>query len=264
MAATNAFEVRDLSFGYNGGLSLKNLTFSVSSSELTAIIGPNGSGKTTLLKILLGLLTPIAGAVTLAGQPLSAYGARERAKMIAYVPQQPALSFPLTVRQLVALGRYPHGGRGRESAADKRAIDEALERTTSTGLSNRPFNTLSGGEKQKVLIARALAQSAKALLLDEPTLHLDLHYQLEILAELRRLCLDQGITVMTVLHDINLAALFADHALLLKDGVLRGFGPVSEVINEASIKALLDVDTRAIGDDEQQTRYFVPRHPLSR
>ncbi len=264
MEATHALDVRNVSFGYNGGLLLNNLSFAIAAGELIALIGPNGSGKTTLLKILLGLLAPNSGTVTLRGQSLSSYQPRERAKTIAYVSQQPALSFPLTVCELVSLGRYPHGGRGRQSAADTVAITDALERSAASDLRDRRFNTLSGGEKQKVLIARALAQSARVLLLDEPTLHLDLKFQLQILAALKRLCVDERITVITVLHDVNLASLFADQALLLSGGALRGFGPVTEVVNEASIKALLDVDLTAIAGTDSRPRYFVPRDPFSK
>jgi iron complex transport system ATP-binding protein len=251
-----------MSFGYNGGLLLKDVSFSIAAGELIALVGPNGSGKTTLLKILLGLLAPNSGAVTLHGQPLSSYQPKVRAKSIAYVSQQPALKFPLTVRELVSLGRYPHGRRGSESDSDKLAVSNALERTAANDLSDRRFKTLSGGEKQKVLIARALAQSARVLLLDEPTLHLDLNFQLQILSALRRLCVDEGITVISVLHDVNLVSLFADQALLLSGGALRGFGPVSEVINEASIKELLDVDMTAIAGNDSRTRYFVPQDPF--
>jgi iron complex transport system ATP-binding protein len=262
MASTGAIEVRDISFGYNGGLLLKDISFSVAAGKLVALIGPNGSGKTTLLKILLGLLAPKSGAVTLHGQPLLSYQPKARAKTIAYVSQQPALGFPLTVRELVSLGRYPHGGRGRESTSDQLAVKKALERTAATDLSDRQFSTLSGGEKQKVLIARALAQSARVLLLDEPTLHLDLKFQLQILSALRVLCVDEGITVIAVLHDVNLVSLFADRALLLSGGALRAFGPVSEVIDEASIKELLGVDMTAIAGDDSPRRYFVPRDPF--
>ena len=262
MASVSALEIRDVSFGYNGDLLLKDISFSIAAGELIALIGPNGSGKTTLLKILLGLLVPNAGTVTLHGQPLSSYQPKTRAKTIAYVSQQPALNFPLTARELVALGRYPHGGRGRETTSDKLVIGNALERTAANDLSDRRFNTLSGGEKQKVLIARALAQSARVLLLDEPTLHLDLNFQLQILSALRRLCVDEGITVISVLHDVNLVSLFADQALLLSGGVLRAFGPVSEVINAASIKELLNVDMIAITANDSRLRYFVPRDPF--
>src|SRR5262245_43059791 len=171
MAITSALEVHNVSFGYNGGLLLKNVSFAMRPGELIALIGPNGSGKTTLLKVMLGLLAPRSGTVTLHGQPLSTYQPKARAIHVAYVSQQPASNFPLTVRELVALGRYPHGGHGRENPADARAVLNALERTAAKHLSDRRFNTLSGGEKQKVLIARALAQSAPILLLDEPTLH---------------------------------------------------------------------------------------------
>lgn len=263
MDATNILEVHGISFGYNDDRLLQNISCSVAAGELVALIGPNGSGKTTLLKIMLGLLKPRSGVVVLLGQPLETYASMTRAKAIAYVSQQPALGFPLTVRELVALGRYPHGTRGRETKADTLAINSALERTAATDLRTRPFNSLSGGEKQKILIARALAQSAQVLLLDEPTLHLDVNFQLQILSALKRLCIENGTSVVTVLHDVNLVSLFADKALLLSGGTLCGFGPVAEVINEASIKKLLGVDMKQISGNDGQPRYFVPRHPFS-
>lgn len=264
MAATSALEIHGISFSYNRGLLLKDISFTVATGELIALIGPNGSGKTTLMKIILGLLPPNSGEVTLLNQPLAKYQPKARARTIAYVSQQPALSFPLTVRELVALGRYPHSGHGRESPADALAIENALERTAAKELGNRQFNSLSGGEKQKVLIARALAQSSRVLLLDEPTLHLDLNYQLQILSALKQLCAEKEITVITVLHDVNLASLFADKALLLSGGVLRGFGPIAEVIDENSIKDLLGVDMKAIAGETAGARYFVPRQPFDR
>lgn len=263
MEATSALEVHGISFGYNGGLLLKNISFAVAAGELIALVGPNGSGKTTLLKMMLGLLPPSSGEVTLLGRPLVTYHPRTRAKAIAYVSQQPALSFPLTARELVSLGRYPHGGRGTDAVADTLAIAHALEKTAAKDFSNRPFNSLSGGEKQKILIARALAQSAQVILLDEPTLHLDLQFQLQILSALKRLCVEEGITVITVLHDVNLASLFADKALLLSSGELRGFGPVAEVMDEKSIKELLGVDMKAIAGETAAARYFVPRQPFN-
>jgi iron complex transport system ATP-binding protein len=259
METQTAIEARNVSFGYENGLALTNVTFSIGAGELVALIGPNGSGKTTLLKILLGLLPVSCGTINLCNRPLLSYAPKERAKTIAYVSQQPALSFPLTVFELVALGRYPHASRFGLSSTDTTAVESALTYTDSKHLGERSFTTLSGGEKQKVLIARALAQSARILLLDEPTLHLDLYYQLQILAALKNLCVEQQITVVTVLHDVNLASLFADKALLLSSGTLRAFGPVSEVINETSIKDLLGVEMKATKDEETGARYFIPR-----
>lgn len=258
-----AIETRNVSFGYEKRLVLTDISFSIGSGELVALIGPNGSGKTTLLKILLGLLPPKAGQITLADRPLRSYPAKDRAKTIAYVSQQPALTFPLTSYELVSLGRYPHASRFNFSSADAAAVESALEETDSRHLKQRYFSTLSGGEKQKILIARALAQSARVLLLDEPTLHLDLYYQLQILAALKRLCVLQQITVITVLHDVNLVSLFADKALLLSDGTLRAFGAVREVLNEANIKNLLGVEMKASEDADTGTRYFVPRDPFN-
>ena len=264
MPSPTAIESRSVSFKYANQSVLTDITFSIGAGELVALIGPNGSGKTTLLKILLGFLPPSAGSVTLGAKPLSSYAPKERAKQIAYVSQQPQLSFPLTAFQLVSLGRYPHGPRGRLSSVDKLAVETALGHTDAMNLSERNFNTLSGGEKQKVLIARALAQSARILLLDEPTLHLDLYYQLQILTALKNLCRDQGIAVITVLHDVNLVSLFADKALLLSDGSLRAFGPVAEVVTEASIRELLGVEMKAVDNDQTGARYFVPQQPFSR
>lgn len=258
-----ATETRDLSFGYENRLVLTNLSFAIGTGELVALIGPNGSGKTTLLKLLLGLLPPKTGQVLLHDQPLHSYPMKERAKTIAYVSQQPALTFPLTSFELVSLGRYPHASRFNFSSADVAAVETAMQETNSEHLRDRRFNTLSGGEKQKILIARALAQSARVLLLDEPTLHLDLYYQLQILTALKHLCTQQRMTVISVLHDVNLVSLFADKALLLSGGTLRAFGPVAEVVNETNLRELLGVDMKAAVDAETGIRYFVPRDPFN-
>lgn len=258
-----AIETRNVGFSYEHKAVLRDITFSVAAGELVALIGPNGSGKTTLLRLLLGLLSPSAGTVALQNQPLSSYGAKERAKKIAYVSQQPPLSFPLTVLELVTLGRYPHAGRFSANPADAIAVENALERTDASHLKERNFSSLSGGEKQKVLIARALAQSARVVLLDEPTLHLDLFYQLQILSALKKLCREQQIAVVTVLHDVNLVGLFADKALLLNGGALCAFGPTEQVIDENSLRELLGVEMTTIASGTPGRRYFVPQSPLT-
>jgi cobalamin transport system ATP-binding protein len=259
MKPTIAIEAHDVSFGYENQPVLTNMSFTIGSGELVALIGPNGSGKTTLLKLLLGLLAPETGQVSLHNRFLTSYPAKDRARQIAYVSQQPALTFPMTAFELVSLGRYPHASRFNFSSVDATAVEIALQETDSEHLKNRRFNSLSGGEKQKILIARALAQSARVLLLDEPTLHLDLYYQMQILATLKRLCGQQGTTVIAVLHDVNLVSLFADKALLLNAGKLCAFGPVHEVITEEKIKDLLGVNVKAMVDTETDAHYFVPR-----
>jgi cobalamin transport system ATP-binding protein len=262
MSPKTVIEVRHLSFGYENRLVLTDMSFSIGAGEVVALIGPNGSGKTTLLKLLLGLLPPKTGQVSLQDRPLPSYPIKERAKTIAYVSQQPALTFPLTSFELVSLGRYPHAQRFNFSSADAAAVETALQVTDSQHLKDRRFNTLSGGEKQKILIARALAQSARVLLLDEPTLHLDLYYQLQILVSLKRLCKQQHMTVVSVLHDVNLVSLFADKALLLSGGTLRAFGPVTEIVTETNMKELLGVEMKTTVDAETGVRYFVPRDPF--
>lgn len=257
-----AIEAREISFAYENGPALIDVSLRAGAGELVALLGPNGSGKTTLLRILLGFLRPARGDVRLYDRPIEDYEAKERAKTIAYVSQQPASSFPLKVSELVSLGRYPHAARFRLAGADSLAVDKALEETDCKHLKDRAFSTLSGGEKQKILIARALAQSAQILLLDEPTLHLDLYYQLQILAALRKLCREREMTVITVLHDVNLASLFADKALMLGGGRARAFGPAHDVITETNIKDIMGVDMKRTDDAQTGLRYFIPSRPF--
>ncbi len=264
MSRQSVIRTQGVFFSYERSPALSDVTFSVGQGELVALIGPNGSGKTTLLRLLLGFLAPDVGTVMLGDKPLPSYAPKERAKTIAYVSQQPPLNFPLTVFELVSLGRYPHASRFGTADDDVLAVERALEHTDSTHLKDRNFSTLSGGEKQKVLIARALAQSARLLLLDEPTLHLDLFYQLQILAGLKKLCVEQGIAVITVLHDVNLVELFADKALLLRSGALRAYGPVTQVIDETSIRELLGVEMMAFESERSARRYFVPQGPYAK
>jgi iron complex transport system ATP-binding protein len=257
-----AIQAQELSFSYNDEPVLTNISFSIGAGQLVALIGPNGSGKTTLLRLLLGHLRPSAGQVWLDNRRLQTYAPKPLAKTIAYVSQHTGLNFPLTAYELVSLGRFPHGSRFNFSGRDSLAVRRALEATHSMHLSKRNFTALSGGEQQKVLIARALAQSTSILLLDEPTVHLDLFHQLQILSALKRLCVEQQTTVLTVLHDVNLISLFADKALLLGSGQLRACGPVAEVISERNIKELLGVEMKGAQDPETGLRFFIPRDPF--
>jgi iron complex transport system ATP-binding protein len=262
MDPKSVIEIKSVGFSYEEKPVLTDVSITVQEGDLLALVGPNGSGKTTLLKLLLGIFTPKKGTVLLYREPLESYPPKERAKKIAYVSQQPASSFPLTVFELVSLGRYPYSARFERQASDTAAVEEALAFTDSVHLKDRGFTTLSGGEKQKVLIARALAQSIGILLLDEPTVHLDLYYQLQILQNLKRLCLERRTTVIAVFHELNLVSLFADKVVMLCDGKKHAFGPVAEVLNEENIRAVFGVDMTARTDGETGARYFLPRDPL--
>ncbi len=255
-------QARNISFGYEKTLVLKDIAFSIRAGDFVAIIGPNGSGKTTLLKIILGTLSPMEGDVLLDGKPVLSYVAKERAKMIGYVSQEPIFTFPLTVLELVSLGRYAHSNRFKQRPEDEQAIEDALRQTDSFNLRERKLTTLSGGERQKVLIARALAQTTRFLLMDEPTVHLDIYFQLQILKTLKELCREKYSTVVAVLHDLNLISLFADKALLLKSGECLAFGKVEEVLNKSSIKEAFGVEVATRKEAESETLYFLPRRPL--
>ncbi len=219
-AAPPAFEARDLVFRYPGAPrpALAGVSVVVPSGSLYALLGPNGSGKSTLLRVLLGALRPAAGAVLHAGRPVEQWPRRELATRIGVVPQDEELTFPLSVRELVALGRYPHlGVLGRESAADRSAVEEAMERCEVAELAGRSVASLSGGERQRARIARALAQQPRTLVLDEPTKALDIRHEMQIL-ELAAALAAGGVTVVLVTHALNLAARYASRLLLLRGG----------------------------------------------
>lgn len=262
MDGNTILQARNISFCYEKNLVLKNIAFSIQGGDFVAIIGPNGSGKTTLLKIILGTLSPMEGDVLLDGKPVLSYAAKERAKKIGYVSQEPIFTFPLTVLELVSLGRYVHSNRFKQSPEDGQAVEDALRQTDSFNLRERKFTTLSGGERQKVLIARTLAQTSHLLLMDEPTVHLDIYFQLQILNSLKELCREKKSTIVAVLHDLNLISLFADKVLLLKSGECLAFGKVDEVLNESSIKEAFGVEVETRKEAESETLYFFLRKPL--
>ncbi len=219
-AGPPAFEARAVVFRYPGASrpALDGVDVVVPGGSLYAVLGPNGSGKSTLLRVLLGALRPEAGTVRHAGRPVAEWPRRELATRIGVVPQGEELTFPLSVRELVALGRYPHlGVLGRESAADRAAVEEALERCEVADLAGRAVASLSGGERQRTRIARALAQQPRTLVLDEPTMALDIRHEMQIL-ELAAALAAGGVTVVLVTHALNLAARYASRLLLLGGG----------------------------------------------
>ena len=222
----------DVQFAYRGDQRvLRGVCFAAETGQLRCLLGPNGSGKTTLLRCLLGQLHPAAGGVELDGEPIARYRPRRRAKRMSYVPQFPASAFAFTAGELVLMGRLPHTGMlGLATPADRGVAAAAMEMTETTPLAGRPFAELSGGEKQRVMIARALAQQPRVLLLDEPTSHLDLRNQVLIHELMRRVAHDWPMAVVCVSHDVNLAGRYADELTLMRDGQVVAAGPPATVL----------------------------------
>jgi iron complex transport system ATP-binding protein len=233
-----------VSFAYRGGTPvLGEVSLAVTRGDLVGVIGPNGSGKTTLLKILGGMLQPAGGAVSLDDKPLGSWSRRDVARRIAFVPQETHSSFDFSVLDVVLMGRFPHlGAFALEGPEDLAIARDALQATGTSLFESRSFNTLSGGEKQRVVIASALAQRAELLLLDEPTASLDVGHQLEAAALLNRLNLEQHVTMVLTTHDLNFAASLCRHLLLVRDGRVIASGPTGEVLTAGAVRALYDVD----------------------
>ncbi len=221
---------------------LEDVSIAVPSGSIVALLGPNGSGKTTLLRVMAGLLRPAAGEVRLEGRAVRGLSRRELARRVAVVPQETHSTFDFTVLDLVLMGRYPHLGPFElEGARDLDIARAALAATGTDGLEGRRFSTLSGGEKQRVVIASALAQAADTLLLDEPTASLDLGYQIEIAALIKRLNADRGTTMVVSTHDLNFAAAVAHDVVLLGRGRVLAHGPVEHALTAANIRTLYGV-----------------------
>jgi|SRR6185295_11894304 len=229
------------------GWTLGPLDLEVAAGECLALVGPNGAGKTTLLRCLAGLRTPSRGVVAHRGRNFAELSRRELARRIAYVPQVRPANVPLTVREAVELGRYPHLSPFQlaPSAADHRAVDHALAAAGIEAFAERPLDELSGGERQMAWIAAALAQEAEVLILDEPTTHLDPRHQRDVAGLLHRLHRENGATVLLATHDLDLAGLLGDRVLALRSGRIVSLGPPREVLAADSLAALFDAPFRA-------------------
>jgi iron complex transport system ATP-binding protein len=235
-----------LAFGYAGehqAFSLADVGVAIPPGSLTGLLGPNGCGKTTLLKLLCGVLRPRSGTITLNERPLASFTRRELARHVAVVPQETHPAFDYTVMEMVLMGRHPHLGAFQlEGPADFAIAREALIVTGTAHLADRHYMTLSGGEKQRVVIASALVQATELLLLDEPTASLDLGYQLEVASLLGRLNRERHVTMVLATHDLNLAASLCDRLVLLRGGRVLAQGPTADVLTGAMVQQLYDVD----------------------
>lgn len=248
---TPAIEVDEARVAYGTAEALRGVSLAVPRAGFVALLGPNGSGKSTLLRAITRRVPLRAGTVRVEGQDVQTLSPRSLAQVVAVVPQSEPPNFDYTVWELAAMGRAPHQGRfGLESPQDRQIVEAVLKRVGALPLAARKAATLSGGELQRVILARALVQQPRILLLDEPTAHLDLRYQVELLALIRGLNRTDGVTVLAVLHDLNLAAAFADQLVLLKEGRVVAAGPPSVVLTAETLCHVFD------------TQVLVTSHPV--
>ena len=261
---THPLEVRDLKYSYNKYPVLDGVDIEIREGEILGILGPNGCGKTTLLKNLNKNLSPQGGCVMLEGTDLEELGKREIAKTVAVVPQTNEIRFSFTVREIVSMGRMPfQSTMGGESAEDARIIDRAIEEVGLTHLADRHINTMSGGERQRVMIARALAQTPRILLMDEPTLHLDINTQLEALDLIYDLSKKSGLTVAIVSHDLPMVARYCDRIVMIHDHRVMCCGTPEEVLTPENMETVFNIDAE-LGYDSKNGKRTVFLHGVAR
>jgi len=242
--AAALLEMRYVTFGYGRQPLLYDLYLQVYSGEMVGLLGPNGSGKTTVLRLLSGVLRPQQGKVLLEGRDLRQWGRRKTAQRIAVVPQELHMPFAFTVEHMVSLGRTPFiSSFGLQDKQDALIVQDAMHAADITSLADRVFNELSGGERQRVLVAMALAQQPKVLLLDEPTAHLDIKYQVDTLNLVQQLNRERGVTVVAAMHDLNLAARYFPRLLLFQHGIVADAGP-AEVLEPGLLSRVYGVNVQ--------------------
>jgi iron complex transport system ATP-binding protein len=253
-----SLELCDLSVDIGDRRIVSDINLHIDDGQFGGLLGPNGSGKSTILKAIYRVHRPAAGGVLLDGTDLLALSAREAARRVAVVAQESTVEFALTVAEMVMLGRIPHKRRFEGDTAEDREITaRSLERVGCAALATRSFQALSGGEKQRVLIARALAQEADHLILDEPTSSLDVRYQVEVL----ELVAELGVTVLAAIHDLGLAALYCDTVHLLADGRLVADGPPAAVITAEAVHAVYGADVAVVAHPDTGAPQPLPRRP---
>ena len=251
-----SLELRGLSVEIGGRRIVSGISLRVADGQFAGLIGPNGSGKSTILKAIYRVHRPVDGSVLVNGTDLHRMRPKMAARRVAVVAQENPMDFGFTVREMVMIGRTPHKGPfDRDNDNDQTIIQDAMQRTGCADLGGRSFQSLSGGEKQRVLIARALAQGADHLILNEPTSHLDIRYQISVL----ELVAGLGVTVLAALHDLNLAALFCDTVHVLSDGSLIAGGSPAEVITPGIARAAYGADVLIIDHPDTGTPQLLPR-----
>lgn len=265
MTSTHTLQAEKLTLGYDDRTVVDDLTVSIPTGKVTMIVGANACGKSTLLRGLARLLKPKSGSVLLDGKSIHSVPTRQVATQLGLLPQTPVAPDGITVADLVGRGRYPHQGWFRQwSKEDDAAVAAALADTDTLELASRPVDELSGGQRQRVWIAMALAQETGILLLDEPTTFLDVSHQVEVLDLLTDLNHRTGTTIAIVLHDLNLAARYADHLIALKDGNIAASGTPDDVVDEDLMRDVFGMESRVVPDPVSGTPMIVPigRHRL--
>ena len=248
----HAITVDNISFGYDPATPVvRDVSLTVRRGEFLSLVGPNGSGKTTLLRLLDRIFIPQRGTITLDGQPLARHSRAAIARRIAFVPQDNSIQFPFTVAEVVLMGRSPHsGGMAFENAHDREVAGAMMALTDIAPLAAHPVMNLSGGERQRVFIARALAQEPQIILLDEPNAHLDIAHQVDMFRIIKRLNTESGLTVISVSHDLNLAAAYSDRIAMMVGGTLAALGAPAEVLTGERIREVFHtpviVDTHPV------------------
>ncbi len=242
--------VRELTFGYEEKDIFKDVNFDFLDGKITTIVGPNGSGKSTLLALIAKLLETKIGKIEIQGKPINHMSRKDIAKKLSIVFQQNQAPSDITVRNLVSYGRNPHKGYFEQlDEEDEKIIDWALKQAGLESFCDKLVSHMSGGEKQRVWIALSLAQMTNIILLDEPTTYLDIHHQLEILDLIRRINLQNNTTVISVLHDINLAIRYSDYLIFLKDGKIVSYGKPDEIVTEELLLEVFNVKAKILRDD---------------
>jgi iron complex transport system ATP-binding protein len=251
--------IQSLSVAYDGHVVLEELNLEVRRGEILAVVGPNGVGKSTLVRALSGVIPPKRGQIILDGLDITRLSPIHRARLMAVVPQARELPGAFTVYQTVLLGRTPYlSWLGIAGNGDHAAVRQALEHTHALELAERRVGELSGGEQQRVLLARALAQEAPVLLLDEPTTHLDLQHQSNLLNLVRKQAREKNLTILMVLHDLNLASLYADRVALMVGGQIYAYGLPSEVLTSQNLSTVYHVPVNVITHPEHGTPLILP------
>lgn len=240
-------EMDDVCFSYTTAKVLNDITLRIERSELVSIVGPNGVGKSTLLHCMNKILKPTSGTVLIGEKDLGEYGIKELAKHVGYVPYVPSDSFPLTVIDTVLMGRHPHSG-WKFSENDVKFAYGILDEMELSDFALRPFNSLSAGQRQKVMLARGFAQSPKILLLDEPTANLDVKHMLEVLNILKKMSKEKGVTIVMVNHDLNMASKFADRMILMSNGGIHTIGTPCEVVTKENLRDVYGVESEVVID----------------